>query len=365
MNKAAFIVIDSGFSRGSMLGASRVLGIRDLGEGRTVCGAPFVDAEELNRLAIDPVRHGSIVLERLRALDPDAPLVLIKAYGADLTLARTTWQGGRQVAEGWVEAYLWAVELCQKAGLPSVANGSFGGFTHGMDGTGWESFQLGRATGSGRSGHVLVAAAGPGDGRAVHASWLTEAGSATTLEVYQQESASYNLWAGAPGVHGWQLEVWQGGNLLRTFDGTAIAVNFWNNRQQLTFTLEGTGEFHFRLVRGGDTVSSAAPELRFDCWVVRGGGAFFLNHVDPTLVSEPAIFPQVLSAGLRNGCYSPAQCLPGGKPDILLEGGGPISFRLPEVTAAVGRLLTANPSLDVDGVRSLIGKYPGVPGLRA
>jgi len=363
VNKAAFIVIDSGFSRESMSGAARVLGIRDLGEGRTVSGAPFLDAEELNRFANDPMKHGSIVLERLRALDRDAPLVLIRAHGPDQTMTRTAWEGGRQIADGWTEAYLWAVELCQKAGLPSVANCSFGGFTHAMDGTGWESFQLGRATGPGRSGHVLVAAAGPGDGRAVHASWVTESGSATTLEVYQKESTRYNLWAGSPGLNAWELEVWRGSDLLRRFHGSDIPVNFWNNRQQLTFTLEGAGEFRFRLIRG-DVAGGAASELRFDCWVVWGGGAYFLNHVDPTLISEPAVFPQVLSVGLRNGSYSPAQCLPGGKPDVLLEGGGPISFRLPEVTAAVAALLSANPGLDIDGVRSLIGKYTSLPGSR-
>jgi hypothetical protein len=352
LGKAVFIVIDSGFSRESISGLTKVIGTGNLDDALFTVGAPFVDAEELNLFAGDPMKHGSIVLERLRELDPDAPFVLIKAYGPDLRLIRTGWADGRQMSPGWTEAYLWAVELCRRVGLPSVANCSFGGFTHASDGTGWESFQLGHATGPGRSGHVVVAAAGPGDGRAVHASWMTAAGDSTTVEVYQAETSQYNLWSALPGVDGWTLEVRKDGQAVGYFQGAAIPVNFWNNRQQLMFTVHGSGHFQFVLRREG----TAGVANRFDCWVVGGAGAAFLNYVDPTLIAEPAIFPHVLSVGLRHGKYAPDQALPGGKPDVLLDGTGAISFRLPEVTALVARLLSVNPGLDVEAVRALIGK---------
>jgi hypothetical protein len=101
---------------------------------------------------------------------------------------------------------------------------------------------------------------------------------------------------------------------------------------------------------------------RFDVWV--NGGASFLDHVDATLVAEPAVFPHVIAAGLRSGSYAPDQMQPGSKPDVLVPGAGPISFRLPEVTAAVARLLMESEAgLDVEQVRALLGKFPDCESL--
>lgn len=357
-NKSALIIIDSGFNEDVLARCQHVIGICDVYEWRTIEGDPSVDRETLRSFAWDPLKHGTLVLERLLECAPGAPLILVRAYGPDRRLIRTQWQNGQQSAPGWTEAYLWAVDLARKRGLTSVGNCSFGGFTHAMDGTGWESFQLGRAIGRGKPGHLLVAAAGPGDGRATHSSWLTAAGSSTAVELFQRQSSQYNFWVSDADPADWKLEIWQQATLLRTFQGIDVPPNIWNRRQQVTFYLDGYGDFRL-VVSRRDTASGGRPvDARFDCWVVGGGGASFIDHVDATLIAEPACFPQVLSAGLRGGTYSPSQSLPGGKPDILVSGGGPISFRLPEVTAAAGRLLADEPSLDCDGARALLGKYP-------
>jgi len=73
---------------------------------------------------------------------------------------------------------------------------------------------------------------------------------------------------------------------------------------------------------------------------------------------EPAALPSVIAVGLKAGNYSSAQRLPGHKPDVLIDGGGPISFRLPEVVGKVRRILEDNPNLDALQVKALLGKYP-------
>ena len=87
------------------------------------------------------------------------------------------------------------------------------------------------------------------------------------------------------------------------------------------------------------------------------GGVFSAGPDRLTIAGRRGI-PQVISVGLIAGAYAPDQALPGGKPDVLLPGGGAISFRLPEVVAQAARLLAAEPGLDVDGVRRRIGKFP-------
>jgi len=358
----ALIVIDSGYSQTALeRSAARVVGICDVYKWRTASGAPFVDAERLASFAGDPMNHGSIVLEKLATLAPEAPIVLVRAYGPDVKLIRTTWEEGRQAAPGWTEGYLWAVTLCKGLGLASVANCSFGGFTHAMDGTGWESFQLGQAIGSGKPGHALVAAAGPGDGRATHAAWVTLPGEQCRVEVLQKQTSSYNLWASGLARQDWLLEVWHGDRLLRSFAGQQVPLNFWNQRQQLTFSIEGSGEILLKLACPAISGHEESAGTRFDCWIEAGAGASFLNHVDPTLIAEPAVFPQVISVGLQSGSYAASQSWPDGKPDVLLPDGGVISFRLPEVTAAVATVLAGEPELDVDGVRARLGKYPRLP----
>jgi hypothetical protein len=190
------------------------------------------------------------------------------------------------------------------------------------------------------------------------------------VEAYQKKTSWYNFWApGAVNGNGaipcdsacladWMLEVWRDNQLIAYHQGSLIPTNFWNGKKQLTFSVEGEGLVSLKVSRNGNGNNGASGEARFDCWVASDGLAAFVNHVDATLIGEPAIFPQVLSVGLRGGSYSPTQALPGGKPDILLEGAGPISFRLPEVTASVANLLTPEPRLDVNGVRALLGKYP-------
>ena len=156
----------------------------------------------------------------------------------------------------------------------------------------------------------------------------------------------------------WTVDVLSGDKLLVQHVGSEIPENMWNKRRQLTFTIEGSGLYELRVNRhdSGDEHNS----LRFDCWTSGGENTSFHNFVDPTLISEPAIFPQVLAVGLRVCNYSPDQSLPGHKPDILLDGFWYISFRLPEVTVAVAELLQRQPGADVDAVRALLGKYPQI-----
>jgi hypothetical protein len=123
----------------------------------------------------------------------------------------------------------------------------------------------------------------------------------------------------------------------------------WNQRQQLTFTVEGSGDVSFEFfLSGGGTAS-----VRCDGWI-RSDAAWFHDYVDGRAVAEPAVFPEVVAVGLRLKNYSPDQFHAGSKPDVLLEGTGEISFRTPEVTAAVAQLMQRNPRLDSAGIRSAL-----------
>jgi hypothetical protein len=364
----AAIIIDTGFSQESLADA-QVIAFYDLLNGRTAAGAPFLTSEQIRSFAGDPHGHGSEVLGRLRQITKELPLVLIRAFrgGQDSSLIRTGFANGRQVSPGWTEAYIAAVELCQKLGYSTVANCSFGGYTHACDGTGWESFQLGRVTGPGRPGHIVVAAAGPGDGRAAHASWLTFPGEATSIRIFQEGTTTYNFWAGLP-AHGqaaskdapddWALAVYSYDGVQAVHYGSQIVPNFWNGCRQLTFTVDGAGLFELKLERKPVANGAQGNALQFDCWTLADGSSYFLNHVDPQLIAEPAVFPQVLAVGLSARKYSGRQAAPDEKPEVLLGGSDAISFRIPEVTAAVAALLASDPLLDIKGVRALLGKYP-------
>lgn len=354
IQKTAVIIIDSGFNRAALSKCRNIVAVFDVDSGRSVVGDPVIDGADpvLDSFAVDALNHGSIVLERLLEACPDVPVVLVRAYGRETRLIRTQWKNGTKVKDGWVEAYLQAVELCKARGYSSVANCSFGGFTHAMDGTGWEAFNIGKVTGPGKPGHVMIAGAGPGDGRSVHACWSIAGGDKSIVHANQERSTMYSLWASAGASNEWILEVYLAGELKQVHQGRYIPLNLWNGRQQLTFHVEGVGEVTVVM-----RASSGEP-ARFDLWVVDGGSATFSNLVDITLVAEPAVFPNVIAAGLRAGTYANDQERLSAKPDVLMEGGGPISFRLPELVAFVAYALDENPQLDVDGVRALIGKFP-------
>jgi hypothetical protein len=355
MNKQCVIVIDSGFSLESMRGL-KILAARDLALGTTLTGADELSelsAEQIESFACDQLNHGSIVLERLRERLPvaDFAFVLVRVFGSDNSCIRTTWADGNVVSDGWTEAYLWAVSLCEERGFSSVANCSFGGIVHAADGTGWEAHQLSQVTGIGKPGHVVVAAAGHGDGRAVHASWFAQPGEAVWVSGLQRETTSYNFWFGAANKP-WTLTIRRNGDVVGTHSGVDIVGNMWNQRQQLTFTVEGSGDVSFEfVVPDGELV-------RCDGWI-RGDAAWFQDHVDSRSVAEPAVFPEVVAVGLRLKSYSADQSRPGSKPDVLLEGAGEISFRTPEVTAVVAKLMLLEPAIDSAGVRSaLTNIYP-------
>ena len=159
-----------------------------------------LSAEQIESFACDQLHHGSIVLERLReklALE-DFAFILLRVFGADNSCIRTTWADGIVASDGWTEAYLWAVDLCERGtAIVQSQTARSCGFVHAADGTGWEAHQLSRVTGIGKPGHVVVAAAGHGDGRAMHASWLAQSGEPVWVSALQRESTSYNFWFGA------------------------------------------------------------------------------------------------------------------------------------------------------------------------
>ena len=361
--RCTFIVIDSGFSHEVLRRSRKVLACWDLSQDRPLIGAGYLAPQELDGFAGDPLNHGSIVLSRLLDRCPEAPVVLVKAFD-DNTIQRTVWHNGQIVRAGWSEAYVWAVELCRERNLPSVANCSFGGFQHAMDGTGWEAEQLKRVTGPGRAGHVLVAAAGPGDGRACHAQFLLLGGDEKSFVADQEGSGEYNVWFGLGQKHGrknrWQMEVALNGRTLFAMCSEQVEENFWNKRQQFKFTVDGGGRVEIRVKRdSAQRCSDESCALKVDCW---GEDGRFHNYVSPLLVSEPACFPHVLAVGLRTLQYNSIQTQAGEKPDVLLGGSEQISFRTPEVTAAVNRLLAHDPGMDLEQVKSILGKYPD-PGL--
>lgn len=355
----SLIVIDSGFSHEVLRRSRKVLACWDLSHARPVVGEGYLAQSELDAFAGDPMNHGSIVLSRLLDRMPEAPVVLVKAFD-DESLKRTVWHNGQIAHPGWSEAYVWAVELCRERGLTSVANCSFGGFHHAMDGSGWEAEQLRRVTGPGRSGHLLVAAAGPGDGRAQHASFLLLNRDEKVLVAQQDQSSEYNLWFGLGQNQkrpaNWRLELVHNGQSLFTISSREISANIWNQRQQFKFSVEGSGRVEL-IVRNASSADCADEgcALKVDCW---SESAWFRNHVSPNLVSEPACFPHVIAVGLRTLQYSAFQTMPGDKPDVLLPGSEQISFRTPELTCAVARLLACDPTLDSERAKQLLGKYP-------
>ncbi|HMO23098.1 MAG TPA: hypothetical protein PKC98_19220, partial [Candidatus Melainabacteria bacterium] len=83
------------------------------------------------------------------------PVVLVRAYTNEIRLRRTRFQDGKVVSPGWTAAYSWAVELCRERGYNTVTNCSFGGYTHAMDGSGWEAPSLRQWTGPGKPGHII------------------------------------------------------------------------------------------------------------------------------------------------------------------------------------------------------------------
>ncbi len=86
----------------------------------------------------------------------------------------------------------------------------------------------------------------------------------------------------------------------------------------------------------------------------QGEDACFFDHVDAEAISEPACLSQVIAVGLRTGSYG--NCMVNGiaKPEVKLAGGGPISFRIAEVTALVASLLEADPTMDIAQVRQKV-----------
>jgi hypothetical protein len=359
-NETALIIIDTGFSQHAMATAKRIIAINDLSkpDSGIVVGDPYVSEKDLAAFAGDPIHHGTIVLERLMARLPDAPVILVKALDANKSFMRTQWgHDGGIARQGWSEGYRWAVALCRRLGMRSVTNCSFGAFIHASDGTGWEAHQVQQETGPGKPNHIVVVAAGPGDGRAQHASWKQLPG-----ETIVSSDTKYNLWsAREDGAH-WLLTVRLNGHDLFTVDSRNVPPNMWNQRKQQTFHVRGSGRVQLAMqLRKSGTTDDGINEgaLRFDVWVDGTMSASFLNRIDPTLISEPAIFAECIAVGLRRGVYAPDQRQLGAKPEVLLPGGEQISFRIPEVVAEVARMLRdSDADLDVDAVRARLGKYP-------
>lgn len=355
MKQTAYIVIDSGFDSTALQEARNVLSFFDVPASRQVNGSPVMRQDQLQEFAGDNAgNHGSEVLRRLLKRVPDAPLVLVRCIGTNGRIARTQWSDGVVSRKGWADAYLEAVDFCRQRKYNTVANCSFGGYIHAMDGTGWEAHCIGQVSGAGKPGNVLVAAAGAGDGSARHASMLVAPGNVTVTRAFQENQTHYNFWAKSD-CH-WTLRVKLDGHDIMLVDSDSVPANLWNGLKQQTFVVPGSGIVTLEVYVEKPSRGLAA----FDCWVE--GDSSFLNNIDPVNVVEPACFPVSLAVGLRAGKYSPRQGQLKEKPDVLLAGHGPISFRLPEVTAAVGRLLEHDPGLDLQGVRGLLGKYPDPAG---
>lgn len=375
--KNAVIIIDSGFSQDAVAQVKNLIGFYDLNSGIAVTGAPLIAGDQgqfvLNNLCGDSLNHGSIILQRLLELNPECAFILVRAFDNNGSLLRTRWADGKVASEGWIEAYLWARQLCESRGLTSVANLSFGGFSHAQDGSGWESYKLSSIVASGQSGsgsdtglntgfhkagHVLIAATGPGDGRAIHCSF--KASESTVVHGYQRGTSTYNLWVdrNVPSIsehRDWHLRLKMNGHEVAQHQGRFIPTNIWNGRQQLMFVVEGEGNFEFFIT----PALTSATATRFDIFVSQSQDACFYNHVDDELVSEPACLSHVIAVGLQTGSYG--TCTVNGlvKPEIKLAGSGPISFRIPEVTALVSGLLESDPTLDVAQVRvKLIELFP-------
>lgn len=396
-HRSAAIIIDTGFSMESLQTArNNILAVIDARTGSVITGFPFIswehNAEVLDSFAGDPLNHGSMVLTALMKHSPSLPVILIRAFDPTGRLIRTTFQDGQIVRPGWTEGYLTAVHICRVLGLSSVANLSFGGYLHALDGSGWESHCLASVTGPGKPGHIVVAGAASGDGHPVHASWRTEPGMTTEVRAFQHSSTTYNFWSTADSTssqaNDWLLEVFVDGRKLGEEFSRDLVPNLWNNRKQVTFGVEGSGTVTIRTTRfwkadtrygdllslsnfcansmserafhcakpgGLSTQRKKVDNLRFDCWINQtGSGAEFLDHKDPMFIAEPAIFPHVIAVGLKSGLYAPDQMEQDSKPELLIEGDGPISFRLPEITAKIAEILAQYPSLDVMDVRNIV-----------
>ncbi len=394
--RSAAIIIDTGFSVESMQAAQNILAIIDVRTGSVTPGYPYLswecNEEILSAFAGDPFNHGSMVLSALMREAPELPVILIRAFD-DNRLLRTTFRKGRISKPGWTEAYLTAVQLCKSLGMSSVANMSFGGYTHAADGSGWESHCLATVTGPGKPGHVVIAGAGTGTGDAIHASWRTEPGQVTEVFAQQNATTTYNFWSSAdPGsvqYNNWLMEVFINDYKVSEEFSADLIPNLWNDRKQVTFHVEGEGlvkirtsrfwgadarykdlcQFSSGLIAANGRVDSPfhcakkpplvakkkVDLLRFDCWINRiNCHTSFLDHYDPMTIAEPAIFPHVISVGLDGGNYSSDQLEIGAKPDLLIEGDGPVSFRLPEITAEIAAILAEDPTLDVVAVNNLV-----------
>jgi hypothetical protein len=352
----AFIVIDSGFSREVLQQGGRVIAAYDLPRKLTFESSEYLSDAQMDDFCGDPMGHGSIVLSRLLSCRSDARLILVRAFGPS-DVCRTVWKGGEVIQPGWVEGYVWAHEFARARDMVSVANCSFGGVSHAMDGTGWESFQIAKCCGAGKPGHAVVAAAGTGDGRAVHGALTLLAGEDKNFVADQDTDCEYNCWFGlgqdVPENCRWQLEAWQNGQLMFSSNSQEVPPNLWNGKQQLKFRLWGAGRISIDIRRDHEYDENFG--LRVD---VYAEGARFRNWVSPHLIPEPACFPHVIAVGLQASTYSPTQKEPGKKPEVLLPGSGQISFRIPEITALVGQMLENYPGLDVDGLKTMLGKYP-------
>ncbi len=394
---SAAIVVDTGFSFESLQSAqNNILAVIDARTGSVITGFPFIswehNSEVLNSFAGDPLNHGSMVLGALMNHAPHLPVILIRAFDETGNLIRTTFHNGKIVRPGWTEAYLTAVHICRILGICSVANLSFGGYVHALDGSGWESHCLSTVTGPGMPGHIVVAGAAAGNGHAIHASWRTEPGGTTEVRAIQESLTTYNFWSAADSstsqANDWLLEVFLDGKKLGEEFGGSLVPNLWNNRKQVTFGVDGSGTVTIRTTRfwkadtrygdllalsefgansvlerpfhcakpsGVSTPRKRVDNLRFDCWINQtNSGAQFLEHKHPMFIAEPAIFPHVIAVGLIAGLYSPDQAEPSAKPDLLIDGEGPISFRLPEITAAIASFLAEDPSMDVVRVRNIV-----------
>lgn len=356
----AFIVIDSGFSRETLAACKKVLGAWDLTANKKYEAKDCLTSAQLDQFAGDPMGHGSIVVQRLLRLEPDAKLILIKAFDEYNDVLRTSWCDKGQVAwPGWCEGYVWAVKYARARGMVSVGNCSFGSYRHAMDGSGWEALQVGSCTGPGKPGHILIAAAGYGDNRAVHGAISLLGGHGKTFIGRHEGDAVFNFWFGLkqpvlPKPRDWKLEAWLNGNLVYLAFCDEVPANMWNGRQQLTFHIEQGGDFDIEVSRPLTNTEEDDEPLRVDVW---SEAARFVNWVSTDLLPEPASFNSVLTVGLRASCYTPNQEQQFAKPEVLLAGGDQISFRIPEVVVAVGKLLREDPSLDIEHVRARLPKF--------
>ncbi len=358
----AFIIIDSGFTREVLKRVStQVLGAWDLTEKnckfQVESRNDYLSAKQLERFAGDPMGHGTEVLTRLLRFEPNAKVILLKAF-ENFEVCKTLWDQGRIVRPGWSEGYAWAAQLAESLGMVSVGNCSFGGYRHAMDGTGWESMQIGNWTGTGKPGHVLVAAAGYGDSRAVHGKVNLLDGERKTFYARQDGWCEYNCWFGLGQTFvkkpDWILEARLNGEVVWFSDSSEVPPNMWNNSQQLKFSITGGGKVEIEIARKSKGGIRTDNGLSVDLWAE---DARLENWVSPELLPEPACFPQVLTVGLRASFYSALQELVGYKPEVLLTGGDQISFRLPEIVVAVGKILEQEPQLDVEKMRARLPKF--------